>query len=350
MSMDFGDLQELQRSLDKGNMLGRVTSFPSQMRDAWERTEKFAETLSAIPARRVVVCGMGGSAIGGDMVRSFFGDNLSVPLFVNRGYSVPSPLIEDALFVFSSYSGNTGETLSAYEQVQAAGAQIIAITSGGELQKRCKRDGVPACIIPGGMPPRSAIAYSFFPLVGILNATGLARLNSADISDAHAVVTTLCEQCSSDSEKNGSAHLAYALQDTLPFVYSSPGLFEAVAKRWSCQFNENSEMLAHYASFTELNHNEIVGWNDAIQADVAVVSLEDEDDHPLATKQAEVGLDIAGEHAVAVIRLNELTGTRLERILSAMLIGDFTSVYLAYLNGVDPTPVTNIDLLKKRLT
>lgn len=294
---------------------------------------------------------MGGSAIGGDMVRSFFGNRLNIPLHVNRAYDVPSSLHEDALFVFSSYSGNTGETLSAYDAVRDAGMPAVAITSGGELEKRCQRDSIPVCKIPGGMPPRSAIAYSFFPLICTLSATGIARVEDAEFEEAREKLSILCREYAPDSPENEAADLARRFEGKLPFVYSCGGLFDAVARRWSCQINENGKSLAHFATFSELNHNEIVGWKalDSIRDQIVVISLEDEEDDPMALRQADIALEIIGPLSGGIIRIPNVVGGRMTRILAAMILGDFASVYLAYLNGVDPTPVTNIDFLKDRL-
>ena len=351
MAEGLGRLKELRGRLDSNGMIDLVRSFPSHMADAWERGGRFAESLGERAAGKIVVCGMGGSAIGGDMVRSFLGDRLAVPLHVNRGYAVPSSLVHDAFFVFSSYSGNTGETLAAYDAVRGSGVTSVAITSGGELAKRCAEDGVPVCRIPGGMPPRAAIAYSFFPLLQILSALGLTKVENDEFGEAHDTLTRLCRDFASDTAENKAAELAFKLEGKLPFVYSCGQLFGAVATRWCCQINENSKSLAHFATFTELNHNEIVGWEalEGIRGRVVLVSLEDEDDHPKARKQADIALDIAGPLSGGVIRVGSVPGGAMTRILSAMILGDFTSVYLAYLNGVDPTPVSNIGFLKKRL-
>lgn len=351
MASGFARLQELRGQLDVSGMLDLVSAFPSQMMDAWGRGGRFAESLETRGGRRIVVCGMGGSAIGGDMVRSFLGDRLAVPLHVNRCYDVPASLVRDAFFVFSSYSGNTGETLAAYDAVRGSGVPSLAITSGGELENRCVEDGVPVCRIPGGMPPRAAIAYSFFPLLRILGALGLAQVDEDEFVEAHDGLTGLCREFASETPENEAVNLAYQLDGKFPFVYSCGKLFDAVARRWCCQLNENGKSLAHFATFTELNHNEIVGWKalEAIRERIVVISLQDEDDNPMARKQADISLDIAARHSGGVIRVTSVPGAPMTRILSAMILGDFASVYLAYLNGVDPTPVSNIDFLKKRL-
>ena len=137
----------------------------------------------------------------------------------------------------------------------------------------------------------------------------------------------------------------------IPFIYSGPGLLEAVARRWACQFNENSKSLAHFAAYPELNHNEIVGWEalESVLGEIMVLSLEDEDDHPTTRAQTEIGLSIIAPLAAGVERIKSEGDGRLARILTTMLLGDFASVYLALLYGVDPTPVEKIDFLKRRL-
>ncbi len=342
---------DLRRRFDPSGMLDLVRSFPSHMIDAWERGRAFAGSVDSRPVGHVVVCGMGGSAIGGDMARSFLGDRLSVPLHVNRHYGVAASYQRNSFFVFSSYSGNTAEVLAAYETARGLGIPSAAVTSGGELERRCGADGVPVCKIPSGMPPRAAIAYSFFPLVAILRALGLAGVDESEVEEASRMLERRCVEYTSESLANGAAELAHRIAGCLPIVYSCGGLFEAVARRWSSQFNENGKSLAHFATFTELDHNEIVGWHalKRVREQTVVISLEDEEDHPLAAKQAGIALEVIGPLCGGVIRVRGAPGSRLTRILSAMILGDFASIYLAYLNGVDPTPVSNIDYLKDRL-
>lgn len=339
------------KALDKGNMLDLVAAFPAHMPDAWERGREFARSIRRHAPGRIVVCGMGGSAIAGDMVGSCLGDRLAVPLRVNRHFLVPAAWLEEAFFVFSSYSGNTAETLAAYESVRERGIPSAAITSGGLLASMCRRDGVPACIIPGGMPPRAAIAYSFFPLLHVLDALGAASFDGKNFAATRERLRDLSEKYRSDSVENTAADLASRMVKHEPVIYSRGGLFDPVARRWTCQFNENSEVFARYGAFPELGHNEIVGWREsnALTANTFVISLEDRDDHPAAKRQADVAIDMIEPLAAAVARISNFEGERLERMLSAMMLGDFTSVYLAYLNDIDPTPVKNIDELKKRL-
>ena len=341
----------LRKRLDSKGMFDLVRAFPSHMVDARDRGKRFSASLGETRVGQVVVCGMGGSAIAADLVRSFLGDALAVPLHTNRLYEVPMALRRDAYFIFSSYSGDTAETLAAYDAVRATLSPSAAITTGGELERRCKRDGIPVCVIPGAMPPRAAIAYSFFPLLFILDALGLAEVDEAEFCEAVAAVEGRCEDYASDSAANEAADLARRLEGKIPFVYSRGRLFDAVARRWSCQFNENSKSPAHFAAFTEVNHNEIVGWNtvEPVRNRIVVISLEDEEDHPSSKRQADIALEMIDRLSGGVVHVENAPGGRLSRILSMMILGDFASVYLAYLSGVDPTPISNIDFLKERL-
>jgi glucose/mannose-6-phosphate isomerase len=346
------DLIELQKKLDEKGMLGLVETFPAQMQEAWTLAKKFVASLDKNDYSRIVLCGMGGSAIAGDMVRSCLGNEIEVPLHVSRGYDVPAHLARGALCIVSSYSGNTGETLLSYESLRAHAKSVIAISGGGKLEELCSRDQVPLCKIPSGMPPRAAIAYSFFPTLLTIHAAGLCQVSDDDFHLAKDRLDHVCSQYAIDNPDNRAVEIAQALQGCIPFVYSAGMLCEAVARRWCCQINENSKSLAHFASFTELNHNEIVGWEYPANLlnNVAIVSLEDEDDHELAKRQRDIGLNIIEPLSAGVIRVETAGGSRMGRILSTMILGDFASVYLALINGVDPTPVEKIDYLKMQLS
>ncbi|HEU4366553.1 MAG TPA: bifunctional phosphoglucose/phosphomannose isomerase [Candidatus Krumholzibacteria bacterium] len=345
-------LNDLARH-DPSGMLGRVLAFPEQMERAWRIGGEFAKSagLPRGPFARVVVCGMGGSAIGGDLARSFLGERASVPVMSCRDYALPRNVAKDALVIASSYSGNTGETLSAYDAARAVGAAIVAVTSGGEMAKRCERDAVPFCVIPGGMPPRSAIGFSLLPMLHILRACGVASFTDGEYDEALAVARERCDAYAPNRPGNAAVELAARLHGKTAFIYAAPSLLEGVARRWACQLNENAKVLAHFAFFPELNHNEIVGWEASphLMAKTVIFSLEDREDHVLTRRQADIGLSIMGPLADHVERLETPGGGRLARMLAMMLLGDFASVYLAYLNGVDPTPVAKIDRLKKEL-
>jgi glucose/mannose-6-phosphate isomerase len=349
------DFAALRAQLDPGDMLGRTIKFPEQMEAAWKIGAEFAPRAAAAlrgkSFERVVVCGMGGSAIGGDLARSFLGERAKVPILSCRDYFLPANLARGALVIASSYSGNTGETLSAYEAARTHAAAVIAITSGGELAQRCSRENVPVCTIPGGMPPRAAIGLSLFPMLHVLRAAGVAAFDDKEYTEALAAVKDRCDAYAPARRDNAAMEIAQDLHGRTAFVYGAPGLLEGVTRRWVTQMNENAKTLGHFAFFSELNHNEIVGWEvpETLMKNAVIISLEDREDHPMTHRQAEVSLALVGPLAARVERLETPGGGRLARMLCMMLLGDFVSVYLAYLNGVDPTPVKKIDTLKKQL-
>jgi len=345
--------QELRAKLDSTDMLGRVLAFPEQMEAAWKIGAGFApaaEPLREKKFERVVIAGMGGSAIGGDLAKSFLSDR-ATPITSCRDYALPKNVARGALFVASSYSGNTGVTLAAYDAARGVVAAMVAVTSGGELAARCARDGVPCCIIPGGMPPRAAIGFSLLPMLHVLRAAGAATFDDSEYDEALGVARERCAEYAPTRDDNAAIKLAKALHGKTAFVYAAPSLLEGVARRWSCQFNENSKTLAHFAFFPELNHNEIVGWEVGdIMKRAVILSLQDRDDHPMTRRHADVGLSLMKPFAGAIERYETPASGRLSRMLATMLLGDFASVYLAYLNGVDPTPVKKIDALKKEMS
>ena len=347
-------MQELRTRFDATDMLGRVLGFPDQMEAAWKVGTGFAravEPLRSHKFERVVVAGMGGSAIGGDLAKSFLGERATPPIVSCRDYALPKNVAHGALFVASSYSGNTGETLAAYDAARGVASAMVAVTSGGELAARCARDKVPCCIIPGGIPPRAAIGFSLLPMLHVLRAAGTAAFDDAEYEEALTVARERCAEYSPAREGNAAIKLAKTLHNNTAFVYAAPSLLEGVARRWSCQINENAKTLAHFAFFPELNHNEIVGWEVGdIMAKAVIVSLEDRDDHPSTRRHTEVGLSLMKPFAGKIERIESTAGGRLARMLSTMLLGDFASVYLAYLNGVDPTPVKKIEALKKEMS
>jgi len=345
------DYKALQREHDPSDVYGLVVALPAQIGHAREIANSFVDGVSASGFARVGVCGMGGSAIGGDLARAFLGERLSAPIISVRGYQPPAYLRDDSLVVLSSYSGNTGETLASYDALKGGTSVVVAITGGGELAQRCDADGVPVCRIPGGMPPRTAVGYSLVPLLMILRVAGLASFADWEIAEAEKVTRDVCAKNSIETSGGRAGDLAGSLVGTIPFVYAAAGLLEGVARRWSCQFEENAKTLSHYGLYTELNHNEIVGWQNPADclAGTSVISLCDTDDHPLAARQREIGLEIVAPLTAGVHRVDSPAGGRLARMIGALVFGDLVSVYLALRLGVNPAPVEKIDFLKSQL-
>ncbi|RMF62825.1 MAG: bifunctional phosphoglucose/phosphomannose isomerase [Calditrichaeota bacterium] len=347
-----GDLSlQAFSTYDKSGMLERVLRFSEQLRHAQEIAQGTEVRLERSRIRNVCICGMGGSAIGGDLVRSFSADQLSVPVVVNRDYTVPNFVDEGTLAVVSSYSGNTEETLSAYEQVCQRRAQVVCITSGGTLGEQAGRNGHPVFVIPGGFPPRSALGYLTVPLLYALHYAGLLVDPSPQVAEAVSLLAELNEEYGPDAEANLAKELSLHLHGSVPLIYAAAARVDAVALRWKGQLAENAEMLAFCNSFPELTHNEIMGWgpNREVNQRFRVVYLKDRQDHPQVVKRMALAREVFEPQAGSVFEVRSRGESLFARIFSLIFLGDMVSLYLAVLNGVDPTPVKHIESMKRRL-
>ncbi len=334
---------------DKQGMFGLIKGFPEQCRKAVgiAREHSLPGRFEGITS--IVSAGMGGSAIGGDVIYNCFSGELAAPFSVVRDYDLPAFVDSGTFFIAASYSGNTEETLSLCRQAFARKARVIAVTSGGELEKLCLQNGAPVVKIPGGQPPRTAIGYMFFPMLVKLEQAGLINDKSAEIKNT----ITLMEDMSLRLSACGSAaeETAAQLHGSLPVIYGSAGITSCAAFRWRTQLNENSKMLASTALFPEMNHNEIVGWEHPpeLMDRLPVVILRDSGDNERVKARIEITKSLIGGVAPSIREVWSEGRSLPERIFSLMYYGDFVSLYLAVLNGVDPTPVERIQTLKERL-
>lgn len=352
MVRDLDDQQAI-RDVDRSNFCQILLDLPGQC----EKAKVIGASLE-IPNRwrdfrNVVFTGLGGSAIGGDLVRSYLAGEVKIPIIVNRNYGLPEFVDQRTLLVVTSYSGNTEETLQAYEEGEKRSAKIIAVTSGGELAGRAGRGGVPLVTIPSGLPPRAALGYLFLPALIILSKIGIASDKSKEIQEAIACLRGLSKKLGPklSSKDNQAKALASAIYGRFPLIYGSNDFFDVVTMRWRTQLAENSKHLASSHLFPELTHNEIVGWAnppDLIKKFVVII-LRDRDDHPRIARRMAVTSDIIKKLACDLIEVWSEGEGILSRIYSLIYIGDFASFYLAILNGVDPTPVERIDYLKREL-
>jgi glucose/mannose-6-phosphate isomerase len=294
----------------------------------------------------VVVAGMGGSAIGGDIFRGLLADSLSIPILSCRDYAIPAAVTSRTLFVAISYSGNTEETLSAFGQARRRKCPMLGITSGGRLGRALARRGDPVIIVPPGLPPRAALGYLFVSLLIGLETLGVCRSFSRDLGD------TIAHLSLHRGKWVGRAGaIAASLKDRFPLVYSTSRLLDPVADRWRCQLNENAKVLCHTSVFPEHNHNEIVGMGapSSVARRSVIVALQDATSHPRTLRRLRYALDITKGGYESCIRLKATGRTALARVFSLIMMGDLVSIELARLRRVDPLPVARIDELKRRM-
>lgn len=343
--------------LDPHDMLGLVLKFPRQCREGATIGRQFpAGAATGSDVRQVVITGLGGSAIGGDFARALMEEYGTVPLVVNRDYTLPSWVGPHTLVIAASYSGNTEETLAAYDAAKAAGAQRMVVTSGGKLRERAEADGTPIALVPGGQPPRSATGYMFFPALAYLAHRGLLHHDLApDIAETLSKLEAMAVALGPEvpTPQNPAKQMAVALQGKLSVIYGSQGYRGAVAYRWKSQFNENVKEFALANVFPEQNHNEILAWVTAqnqAQTWAAIFLREpNEKAHlPRIARRVEVGEELAHKKA-DVHELVAEGDSLLTRLFHLVYFADFVTVYLAYLHGVCPTDIGSIDYLKEEM-
>jgi glucose/mannose-6-phosphate isomerase len=336
-------------AVDSSNQLADVLALPEQLRDALWRVQSAAiEPVEA--SGGLVVAGMGGSAIGAALAREALGDRARRPIALARDYALPAWTTPESVVLCSSYSGGTEETLAAYEAARALGARRVVATAGGQLAREARGDGVPVIPLPGGFQPRAAVAYSLVVALEVAGLSGAGERLHAEIDVAAAHAEQLVAEWGPDGAEDGLAkELARALHGSAPQI-AGAGLTAPIAYRWKTQINENAKAPAFAAELPELDHNEIVGWEGAEAVGrFSAVFLDDSDLHPRVRQRIELTRGLIAATGAPTFRVESRGQTRVERLVSLVLLGDLLSLYMAVLRGVDPGPVEVIERLKAAL-
>ena len=329
------------RAIDPSNQLDDVLALPEHLRDALWRVESAA--LEPFDVRGLIVCGMGGSAIGGVLARAALGDRLGLPMLIFRDYELPPWTSPDRAILCSSYSGDTEETLACFDAAEAIGAHRIVATTGGALAEAARRADVPVIGLPGGLQPRHSVGYGFTVACEIAALLGAAPGMRTEIDTAAAHLEE-----GRDSLIAKAGEIAEQLTGSVPLIYGCD-VTVPVAYRWKTQINENAKQHAFDHQLPELDHNEIVGWSADGPAQFAAVFLTDSDQHPRQRERAELTAKLIEPSATAVVFAETEGETRLERLLWGVMVGDLVSLHLAAHNCVDPGPIEMIDRLKQEL-
>lgn len=344
------DKIEEVRRVDKNGML-------SFCMDASKHYEKAAEiaknTVIEYPRpKTIIVSGMGGSAIGGELLKDWAWSKIGVPIEVCRDYNLPAYVKKSTLVFIVSYSGETEETLSTLLEAIKRNCMIICISSDGILAKFAEKMNLPILKAPTGIPPRAALPYLFIPMLVFMEKLNLASEVEDEISEAVSIMRKLCVENSPEtpSKENFSKEMALGINGTVPVIYGFR-FYRSVAQRFKQQFNENSKIPARYEVFPELNHNEVVGWEEAgdIAKYFSAIIIRDENEDEEIRSRIEVTKENVLKDLAGIYEIWSKGESRLAKMLSTLLIGDFISVYLAILRGIDPTPVKTIDLIKRKL-
>jgi glucose/mannose-6-phosphate isomerase len=350
-NINLDDLS-LYKIADPAAMLARIKELPAQCHQAWQQVMDLDLPAGYADVDKVVVLGMGGSAIGGDLARSLVEGECPVPVIVHRDYGLPAYVGERTLVIGSSYSGNTEETLSGFEAALKTGARKLVMTTGGRLEKLARAAGLPVFRIDYASQPRAALGFSFLPILGVLQKLGLVKDKADDVAEMVRVLEDLSARLDEKSSLSGNPakRLAQRLHSKLPVIYGA-GIAAEVARRWKTQVNENAKAWAFYEVFPELNHNATVGFPlpPEVVPLVRVVMLRSPLFNARVKLRYEVTAELLKQSGVALEHVDGEGRRALSQMMSLVMTGDFTSYYLAILNGTDPYPVKVIDYLKGRL-
>jgi glucose/mannose-6-phosphate isomerase len=335
---------------DVGGMLGFISEFADEVAEGW-RISRDVELPWEAP-KSVAILGMGGSAIGGDLVKGIWADRLTVPVEVIRGYELPAWVGPDTLVIASSRSGSTEETLSALEAALARRCPVVAVSAGGALKNVAQAARLPLATFPDRGSPRSSLGWSLAILAGILEQAGVLELDVAEIEAGMAAWRATAAQCepSVPTADNPAKQLAWSMLDRLTIIAAS-GSLAPVARRWKAQLNENSKATAVFEELPEATHNTVVGFEqpESLRDHLFVVFLKGQSEHPRNALRAQLVGDVI-EAAQIPHQFVEVTGeSRLGEALSAIAFGDYVSVYLAFMYAVDPTPIDVISHIKAQL-
>jgi len=338
--------------IDPQDMFGAIYNFADQIKEAISIGKNIQLKNKYSKCKNIVVAGMGGSAIGGDVVKTLMHKELKIPFIINRNYTLPNWVNEKTLVICSSYSGNTEESLSAYEDALEKGAMICGISTGGQLSDKIQSKGYDLIKIPGGLQPRAALAYSFIPMLYLLNKIGL--ISNTLIEYLSSSVNSLekkRENHSIGDSSNPIFKMAKEIYGMIPIIYGITDTTGVVALRLKGQLCENAKMLAYHNEIPELNHNEIVGWgnNPDLLSELSVIWLRDKNDGERIRARQDVTKELLSDIDIMQHEINTEGSNNVERLLSLINYGDWLSYWCAILHNTDPSPVEKIDKLKKAL-
>ncbi len=337
---------------DKTNMFSVIAAFPEQIKQAVEIGNDINIILDVSGINNIIITGLGGSAIGGDLLRSYLQYEIKIPIQLNRNYYIPAYANENTLVIASSYSGETEETISAYNDAKSKGCKIICISSGGRLSVMSENDGNYVVKLPRGYQPRCALAFSFFTMLILFIKLKFISERNQDIQK---LIDLMKEKSVLYTDfgrtTNPAINIAEHLSGKFPIIYSSNDLLDVVNLRWRGQFAENSKTLAFGNYFPELNHNEIVGWqeNSDFLRNFALVYLIDMQDNPRILKRQKITKEILEPYRGLDIEIESEGSSKIERIFDLVYLGDWISFYLAVINKTDPAPIEKINILKNKL-
>jgi glucose/mannose-6-phosphate isomerase len=335
------------KKFDTQNQFNVLKETYKQASDAWNNKIDLSQ-LKKEKYSSIVFCGLGGSAISGDLLCDYLSGELKIPFNVVRGYNLPSFVNENTLVIISSYSGNTEESISCFEQALKKSSNIVVITSGGKIGDIAAVNKIPVVNIKGGFQPRYALGLSFFSLLKIVQELGIA----SEKTNVKKIIDLWQKRGAEFSlENNQAVQIANEIIGFIPVIYSSEFL-SSTGYRLKCQFNENSTLHAFHNSLPEMNHNEIIGWESykEKQFHTKVIYLTDREYHPQNKKRFDILREMLAEQKIEVLTLSSDEENKKVRIMDLIYLSDWISFYTSVLRGFDPSEIDFIHRMKQRLT
>ena len=321
-----------------------IERFPAQLKEALEIGEAAHITKAEFEINKVLVIGMGGSGIGGNIVAEMVREECKVPYLVSKSYSVPAYADKNTLAIISSYSGNTEETLASFEQLLTTGAKIVCIASGGKLINKAQELGLDHILVPGNWPsPRACVGYSIVQQLYVLYKLGL--IDRTKIDNVKSSIDLI--KYDQDDIKKKAKEVASKIYGKTPIIYSTDRI-ESISVRLRQQINENAKQLCWHHVIPEMNHNELVGWKDR-REDLAVIYLRNKDDYRRNALRMDINIKIISKRTSTIIELYSKGQSAVERAIYFIHLGDWISWYLSELKGVDAVEIDVIDFLKSEL-
>jgi len=321
-----------------------ISRFTDQLEEALDIGAKASIRPLTTPVHHVYVSGMGGSGIGADFVAAFIYNECKIPYLVGKGYDIPAYIGPTSLTIASSYSGNTEETLTAFDAIQKTGSRTICISSGGKILASAEKLGLDIVRVPDTWPsPRACLGFSLVAQLAVLQKLGL--IGNTALDEVRKSITLIRNE--QQDIKVRAEKVAQLIFGKLPVIYATDR-YAPVAVRFRQQVNENAKSLAWHHIVPEMNHNELVGWRDK-HDDLAVIWFRSRNDHERNQVRIDINKEIISNYTSTLIELYAKGDSPIQQALYLVNLGDWISWYLAQLRGVDAIEVKVIDFLKGEL-
>lgn len=353
--VDLNDVKAI-REMDSRDSLKTTENYDKQFKEGLELVKNFNLPELNRNIDEIILLGTGGgSSVTGGILRSLLFNELKQPFIINQAYNIPAFVDKNTLVFVISHSGNTEEILSSYEQAKKTGAYMVAVTAGGKLGEKCKKDNVPCLIVPADIGhPRRDLGYILVPLIAILSKLGLISDKTGDINETIDLFTELNKKLNPEVpiESNHAKQIAKGIYGHIPLIYGSMDHYDSVAWRWKNQFGENGKLLAFYNVIPNLHHDEAVGWDtpkELIEKFYLIMLRDDVFDSDKIKKRKDITASILKDRMGHVEFVYATGKSLLARMFSLIYLGDFVSLYTPIYRGVDPTPVDVINLFKRKM-